>query len=91
MLDCIHDDLIGEFEACPIAKNKIHFGQTFATRLRILQLKWMQHKMDSSHIMGEHLRIMRGIIRDLMDVGIDISEGGQVLNVIRALPDKLVH
>jgi len=34
---------------------------------------------------------MGGIIRDLKAVGEDISEGEQILNVIRALPDKTEH
>jgi len=38
--------------------------------------------------MAEHLRIMGGIIHDLKAVGKEISEGEQVLNEIRALPDK---
>jgi len=70
---------------------KIHFGQTFETRLRTLQLKWMQYKMDSSQTTTEHLRIMGGIICDLKAIGKDIFEGEQVLNVIRALPDKPEH
>ena len=60
MLYCMHNDLIGEFEACPTAKDmwdqlKICFGQTFETRLRTLQLKWMQYKMDSGRTMAQHL------------------------------------
>ena len=48
-------------------------------------------KMDSIQTMIEHLRIIGGIIRDLKAVGKEIFEGEQVLNVIRALPDKLKH
>lgn len=93
MLYCMHDDLIGEFEVHLTAKDmwdqlKIRFGQTSETRLRTLQLKWMNYKMDPSRTVIEHLRIMSGIIRDLKAAGKDISEGEQVLNVIRALPDE---
>jgi len=68
---------------------EIHFGQTFETRLRTLQLKCIQYKMDSSWIMAEHLRTMDGIICNLKAVGKDVYEGEQVLNVIWALLDKL--
>ena len=96
MLCCMHDDLIGEFEDYPTAKDmwdqlKVRFGQTSETRLRTLQLKWMNYKMDSSRTVVEHLRIMSGIVRDLKAAGKDISEGEQVLNVIRALPDAPPH
>ena len=96
MLYFMHDDLIGEFELCPTAKDmwdqlKIRFGQTSETRLRTLQLKWIQYQMDSSRTMTEHLRIMSGIIRDLKAAGKEISEGEQVLNVIRALPVESQH
>ena len=96
MLYCMYDDLIGEFEVYPTAKDmwdqlKIRFGQTSETRLHTLQLKWMNYKMDSSRTVVEHLRIMSGIVRDLKAAGKDISEGEQVLNVIRALPDEPLH
>jgi len=47
LLSCMHDDLLGEFEHCPTGKDmwdrvKIHFGQTSATRLCTLRLKWIQ-------------------------------------------------
>lgn len=96
MLYFMHDDLIGEFELCPTAKDmrdqlKIHFGQTSKTRLHTLQLKWIQYQMDSSRTMTEHLRIMSGVIRDLKAAGKEISEGEQVLNVIKALPIESQH
>ena len=91
MLCFMHDNLIGEFELRPTAKDmwdqlKVRFGQTSETRLRTLQLKWIQYQMDSSHTMTEHLRIMSGIIRDLKAAGKEISKGEQVLNLIWALP-----
>ncbi|KAH9606930.1 hypothetical protein KSS87_009325, partial [Heliosperma pusillum] len=66
MLFCMHNDLIGEFEMCPTAKDmcdklKIVFGQTSATRLRALNLKWMDYSIDPKHNVTEHLRVM---IRD---------------------------
>jgi len=70
---------------------KICFGETSKTRLLILQLKWMQYKMDSNQTIAEYLQIMGGIIRDLMAIGKEIYKGEQVLNVIRALPDKPEH
>ena len=47
--------------------------------------------MDSSRTIAGHLRIMSGIIRDLKAADKDISEGEQVLNVIRALSDEPQH
>jgi len=46
ILYCMHDDLIGEFENYPTAKemwDNIHYryGQISKTRLRALHLKWM--------------------------------------------------
>ena len=46
MLYCMHDDLIGELEACPTAKDmwdrlKVRFFQTSAMRPRTLHLKWI--------------------------------------------------
>ena len=93
MLYCMHDDLIGEFEACCMAKDmwdklKIHFGQTFETRLRILLLKWMQYKRDSIRTTAEHLRTMSAMIHYLKAADKEISEAEQVLNVIWAIPDE---
>jgi len=52
MLYCMHDDLIGEFENYPTAKemwDNIHsrYGQTSETRLRALHPKWMTYTIDS--------------------------------------------
>ena len=79
MLYCMHDDLIGEFEACPTAKDmwerlKVRFGQTSTTRLRTLHLKWMQYEMDSTRTRAEHLRTMSAMVRDLKAAGREISE-----------------
>ena len=95
MLYFMHDDLVGEFELCPMTKDmweqlKICFGQTSETRLRTLQLKWMQYQMHSSRTLTERLRIMIGIICDLK-AGKEISKGEQVLNVIQALPVESQH
>jgi len=70
MLYCMHDNLIGEFKVCLTAKGmldklKIRFGHTSSTRLRILHLKWVQHKMDSTHTIVELLRSMSVMVRDL--------------------------
>jgi len=83
----MHNDLIGEFEACPIAKDmwdklKVRFSQTSAMRLRTLHLKWMQYEIDSTHTIAEHLRTMSAMVRDFKAVGREISEEEQVLNVI---------
>jgi len=74
MLYCIHDDLIGEFETCPIAKDmwdklRIRFGQTFVTRLRTMHLKWMQYEMDCTHTIAEHLRTISAMVRGLKAIG----------------------
>ena len=47
LLSYMNNNLLGEFEGSPTAKDiwdrlKIQFGQTSATRLRTLWLKWMQ-------------------------------------------------
>ena len=90
-LSCMHDDLLGEFESCPTAKDmwdclKIRFGQTSATRLRTLRLKWMQFQLDAGRPTTEQLRTLSGIVRDLKAAGHDIPEDEQALNVIRTLP-----
>ena len=74
----MNDDLIGEFEVCPTAKDmwdqlKNCFGQTSHSGLRALQMKWMQCKIDSSCTMAKHIQIMSGIIRDLKAAGKEIS------------------
>ena len=86
----MHDDLLGEFEGCPTAKDmwdrlKIWFGQTSATRIRTLCLKWMQFQLDVGRTMTEQLRTLSDIVRDLKAADQDIHEDGQALNVIRAL------
>jgi len=67
---CMHDDLLGEFERCPTAKDmwdqlKIRFDQTSVTRLRTLRLKWMQFQLNAGRPMTEQLRTLNGIVRDL--------------------------
>jgi len=69
LLSCMHDDLLGEFEGCPTAKDmwdriKIRFGQTSATRLRTLRPKWMQFQLNAGRPMTEQLRALSGIVRD---------------------------
>ena len=51
MLNCMHDDLIGEFENFPTAmamweQLKFTFGNTAITRLRSLVLKVKTHRKD---------------------------------------------
>ena len=96
ILYCIHEDLIGEFEACLTAKDmwdklRVGFSQTSLTRLRILHLKWMHYKMDSTHTVVEHLRTMSAMACDLKSARREISKEEQVLNVIRALLSQLEH
>ena len=87
----MHNGALGEFEGCPTAKDmwdrlKIQFGQTSATRLCALRLKWMQFRLDGGRPMTEQLRTLSGIVRNLKAAGQDIPEDEQALNVIRALP-----
>ena len=87
----MHDDLLGEFECCPVAKDvwdglKIWFGQTSATRLCILCLKWMQFQLDAGRPVTEQLQILSGIVWDLKEAAQGIPEDEQALNVIRARP-----
>ena len=77
---------------CPTTKYiwdqlKIRFRQTSEIRLRTLQPKWIQYKMDSRRTIAEHLRVMSGIIHDLNAASKEISKGEQVMNVIRAVPE----
>ena len=93
LLSCMHDDLLGEFEGCPTAKDmwhrlKIRFSQTFATRLCTLRLKWMQFQLDAGRPITGQLRTLSGIVRDLKAAGQDISKDEQALNVIRAPSDS---
>ena len=88
----MYDDLLEEFELCSTAKDmwdqlKIRFGQTPATKLRTLCLKWLEFKLNASWPMTKQLRTMSGIVRDLKAAGQDIPEKEQALNVIQALPD----
>lgn len=79
MLFCMHNDLIGEFEVYPTAKemwDNIHFryGQTSETRLRVLHLKWMTYTIDSNRSITEHVRTLQAMLRDLKAAGVDIFE-----------------
>jgi len=60
LLSCMHNNLLGEFEGCPTAKDmwgrlKIWFGQISTTRLRALRLKRMQFQLDAGQPMTEQL------------------------------------
>ncbi|KAH9618858.1 hypothetical protein KSS87_009464, partial [Heliosperma pusillum] len=93
MLFCMHNDLIGEFETCPTAKDmwdklKVTFGQTSATRLRALNLKWMDYTINPKHNVTEHLRTMSAMIRDLKAAGRDVPDEEQIVNVLRSLPSN---
>jgi hypothetical protein len=93
MLSCMHDDLIGEFETYQTARAmwdqlKLRFGGTTATRLRAMNLKFDQYKLDPKHTMTEHLRAMSAMIRQLKAAGVNITDEHQVLSVIRSLPDN---
>ena len=86
----MHDDLIGEFENYPTAKEMwdniySRYGQTSETRLRALHLKWMTYTIDSSRSITEHVRSLQAMLRDLKAAGVDISEREQWMNVLRAL------
>jgi len=87
----MHDDLLGEFESCPTAKDmwdflRIRFGQTSARRLRTLRLKWMQFQLDAGRPLTEQLRTLSGIVCDFKVAVQNIPEDEQVLNVSQALP-----
>jgi len=96
LLSCMQDNILGEFERFSIAKDiwarvKIRFGQTFAARLRTLQLKWMQHIIDSSCTTFEHLQATSAVVRDLKGTGQDVFEEEHELSVIRALSNDNEH
>jgi len=74
----MHDDLIGEFEACSTTKDmwdkrKARFGQISTTRIHALQLKWMQYEMESTCSIAEHVQTMSAMVRDLKAAGREIS------------------
>ncbi|XP_038707271.1 uncharacterized protein LOC120002581 [Tripterygium wilfordii] len=92
MLSAMQNDLIGDFEDCTTAQAmwnelKIKFGQTNATRLRALNLKFNEYTLLPNHTMPEHLRAMKGMIKDLRNAGVELSDEQQVLAVIRSLLD----
>lgn len=66
---------------------KISFGQTSATRLRALNLKFQQYTKELKHSMVEHLRVMSAKIRDLRAAGNELNNEQQVLTIILSLPD----
>ena len=79
MLSSMHNDLIGEFEDYPNAREmwnqlKIAYGVTSTTRLRALTLKFGQYTMDSKHSIAEHLRTMSALIRDLKAASNNLSD-----------------
>jgi len=57
------------------------------TRLRALNLKWMQYKIDSNQSMIKRLCVMSVVARDLKAAEWEIPKEDQFLNVIRAPPD----
>ena len=91
----MHNDLIGEFEAYPMAKDtwdklKNHFGQT-SQKVSYFALKVDAIQMGSSRTMVEHLRAMSAMVHDLKAAGKEISKGEQVLNVSQAIPNEPEH
>ena len=92
----MHDDFIGAFEGCPTAKDmwdklKTRFGETSTTRLRSLHLKWMQYRIDTTHTVAKLLQTMNTMVQDLKEVGYEISDEEQVLNVIKPFPGEPKH
>ena len=53
---------------------KIAYGETSATRLQALTLKFKQYVMDSKHSMIEYLRTMSALIHDLKATGNNLSD-----------------
>lgn len=96
MLSSMQNDLIGEYEDFPTAKQmwdqlKFDFGGTSTTRLRSLVLKFEVYRKDPKHSMTEHLRRMSSMIRELKSAGNVLSDEQQVLAVIRSLHDSWVR
>ncbi|KAL0444847.1 UNVERIFIED_CONTAM: hypothetical protein Slati_2207400 [Sesamum latifolium] len=91
MLSCVHDNLIREYEKYPTAKElwevlKIAYSSTSATRLRALTLRFNQYVLNLKHSMIQHLDVMKDMIRELQNVGCELSDE-QVLAVLRSLPE----
>lgn len=82
MLNDMHDNLIGEYENSPAAKEiweqlKFAFGGTSTTRLRALVLKIETYK-DSGNSMTEHLRVISNMNRELKAARNNLIEEQQV-------------
>ncbi|KAL0373357.1 UNVERIFIED_CONTAM: hypothetical protein Sradi_3251400 [Sesamum radiatum] len=93
MLSCMHDNLIREYEKYPTAKElwevlKVAYGSTSATRLRALTLRFNQYVLDPKHSMIQHLDVMKDMIRELQNIGCELSDEQQVLAVLRSLPEQ---
>ena len=70
ILSSMHNDLLSMFEDYKTAREmwnalKLKFGETSATRLRVLTLKFDSHKMRQNVNMKQHLRQMSSMIREL--------------------------
>ncbi|KAK4428873.1 hypothetical protein Salat_1187200 [Sesamum alatum] len=56
------------------------------TRLMVLALRFDQYMLDPKHSMIQHLGLMKNMIRELQNVGSELSDEQQVLAVLRSLP-----
>ncbi|KAF5469104.1 hypothetical protein F2P56_013200 [Juglans regia] len=93
MLSSMHNDLMCEFEIYDTAKSmwealKLKFGETSATRLRGLIMRFDSYKMRSDHIMKQHLRAMSTMIRELKSAGNNLTDEQQAQAVILSLPNS---
>ena len=78
MLSSMHNDLIGEFKQYTTVQDKwkalkLRYGETSATRLRGLTMKFDSYKMHSEHTMKQHLRAMSSMIRELKSTGNNLT------------------
>ncbi|KAL0340058.1 UNVERIFIED_CONTAM: hypothetical protein Sradi_4522600 [Sesamum radiatum] len=93
MLNCMHDNLIREYEKYPTAKElwevlKAAYGSTSATRLRAQTLRFNQYVLYPKHSMIQHLDVMKDMIRELQNAGCELSDEQQVLAILRSLPEQ---
>jgi len=92
MLSRMYNDLISVLKDYKTTRElwialKLKFGETSATRLHTLTLKFDSHRMCPNWNMKQHLRQMSSIIRELKVAENNLSDEQQVQDGIRSLPN----
>ena len=89
----MHNDLLSEFEQYAIASemwqaliNK--YMMVSSKKLRELNIKFNIYKKKTHHSMKQHMRTMSTMIRELMAIGINLTDEQQVQTVISSFPNS---